>query len=80
MPCRSVPAPCLPKTVHSAELDAWRARRSYIAGRMGRALAHPDDPPAPALARDPDDGACTLDHIALERARLEAFRAQFADE
>jgi len=44
------------------------ARMFYIAGRMGRPLAHPTDPLA--QARRPDDGAWTLDHIELKLARL----------
>lgn len=44
------------------------ARMFYIAGRMGRALAHPADPLA--LERGLDDGAWTLDHIMVKLARL----------
>ena len=44
------------------------ARMFYVAGRMGRALAHPGDPLA--LARDLDDGAWTLDHVMVKLARL----------
>ncbi|WP_313703522.1 HD domain-containing protein [Massilia sp.] len=44
------------------------ARMFYVAGRMGRALAHPDDPLAEARA--PDDRAWTLDHIVIKLARL----------
>lgn len=44
------------------------ARMFYIAGRMERPLAHPDDPLAER--RPPDDGVYTLDHIAVKLARL----------
>jgi uncharacterized protein len=44
------------------------ARMFYIAGRMGRPLAHPTDPVAETRALD--DGAWTLDHIVLKLARL----------
>ncbi|QOL49166.1 HD domain-containing protein [Massilia litorea] len=44
------------------------ARMFYVAGRMGRALAHPLDPLA--LGRDLDDGAWTLDHIMVKLAQL----------
>jgi uncharacterized protein len=44
------------------------ARMFYVAGRMGRALAHPSDPLAEA--REPDDRAWTLDHIVVKLARL----------
>ena len=44
------------------------ARMFYIAGRMGRPLAHPTDPLAATRALD--DGAWTLDHIVLKLARL----------
>jgi len=44
------------------------ARMFYIAGRMGRALAHADDPLA--LGRELDDGLYTLDHVVLKLARL----------
>jgi len=44
------------------------ARMLYIAGSMGRPLAHPVDPLAQARALD--DGAWTLDHIVVKLARL----------
>jgi uncharacterized protein len=44
------------------------ARMFYVAGRMGRALAHPLDPLA--FGRDLDDGAWTLDHIMVKLAQL----------
>jgi uncharacterized protein len=44
------------------------ARMFYIAGCMGRPLAHPADPLA--QTRAPDDGAWTLDHIIVKLARL----------
>jgi len=44
------------------------ARMFYVAGRMGRALAHGSDPLA--AARTADDQAFTLDHIDLKLARL----------
>ncbi|WP_312552505.1 HD domain-containing protein [Massilia sp.] len=44
------------------------ARMFYVAGRLGRALAHPGDPLAEA--REPDDRAWTLDHIVVKLARL----------
>lgn len=44
------------------------ARMFYVAGRMGRALAHPSDPLAES--REPDDRAWTLDHIVVKLARL----------
>ena len=44
------------------------ARMFYIAGSMGRALAHPGDPLA--LERPLDDRAFTLDHIAVKLAQL----------
>ena len=47
------------------------ARMFYVAGRMGRALAHPADPLA--LERELDDGAWTLDHIMVKLARLPAM-------
>ena len=46
------------------------ARMFYIAGRMGSALAHPHDPLA--TAREHDDKAYSLDHIAVKLARLPA--------
>ena len=44
------------------------ARMFYIAGMMGSALAHPDDPLA--RQRQPDDRAYSLDHIAVKLATL----------
>jgi len=44
------------------------ARMFYIAGRMGSALAHPNDPLAEN--REPDDRAWSLDHIVVKLARL----------
>ena len=44
------------------------ARLFYIAGRMGSALAHADDPMA--LHRDLDDKAYALDHIDTKLATL----------
>ena len=44
------------------------ARMFYVAGRMGRALAHPSDPLAEN--REPDDRAWTLDHIVVKLAKL----------
>jgi uncharacterized protein len=44
------------------------ARLFYIAGSMGSALAHGDDPLA--LARPLDDRAYALDHIAVKLGRL----------
>jgi uncharacterized protein len=44
------------------------ARMFYVAGRMGRALAHPADPLA--LERGLDDRAWTLDHIMVKLAQL----------
>nr|WP_156885537.1 HD domain-containing protein [Massilia niastensis] len=44
------------------------ARMFYIAGRMGSALAHPDDPLA--LDRPLDDRAFSLDHIPVKLATL----------
>jgi uncharacterized protein len=44
------------------------ARMFYIAGRMGSALAHPDDPLA--ARRAPDDKAFSLDHIGVKLATL----------
>lgn len=44
------------------------ARLFYIAGCMGSALAHPDDPLA--LERPLDDRAYALDHIVIKLARL----------
>jgi len=44
------------------------ARMFYIAGKMGRALAHPSDPLAQARALD--DGAWSLDHIMVKLAQL----------
>ena len=44
------------------------ARMFYVAGSMGRALAHPSDPLAES--REPDDRAWTLDHIVVKLARL----------
>ena len=44
------------------------ARLFYIAGRMGSALAHPDDPLA--QERELDDRAWALDHIVVKLARL----------
>lgn len=43
------------------------ARMFYTAGRMGSALAHPDDPLA--SARELDDTAFSLDHIEVKLAR-----------
>ncbi len=47
------------------------ARMFYIAGQMGSALAHPDDPLADARA--PDDRAYALDHIDAKLAKLPAM-------
>lgn len=44
------------------------ARMFYIAGRMGSALAHPDDPLA--AQRERDDKAYSLDHIEVKLATL----------
>lgn len=44
------------------------ARMFYTAGRMGCALAHPDDPLATGRARD--DKAYSLDHIDIKLATL----------
>jgi uncharacterized protein len=44
------------------------ARLYYTAGRMGSALAHPDDPGA--VHRRPDDRAYALDHIECKLATL----------
>jgi uncharacterized protein len=44
------------------------ARLFYTAGRMGSALAHPDDPMA--LQRELDDKAYALDHIDTKLATL----------
>ena len=46
------------------------ARLYYTAGRMGSALAHPDDPAA--VHRQPDDRAYALDHIECKLATLPA--------
>lgn len=46
------------------------ARLFYTAGRMGSALAHPDDPLA--QRRQGDDKRYALDHIALKLAALPA--------
>lgn len=46
------------------------ARLFYIAGRMGTALAHPDDPLA--VSREPDDTRYALDHIDIKLATLPA--------
>jgi uncharacterized protein len=46
------------------------ARLYYTAGRMGSALAHPDDPAA--NSRTPDDRAYALDHIECKLAALPA--------
>lgn len=46
------------------------ARLYYTAGRMGSALAHPDDPAA--SRRAPDDRAYALDHIECKLAALPA--------
>lgn len=47
------------------------ARMFYTAGRMGSALAHPDDPLA--SARELDDTAFSLDHIEVKLASLPAM-------
>lgn len=47
------------------------ARLFYIAGQMGSALAHPDDPLAERRARD--DRAYALDHIEVKLAKLPAM-------
>lgn len=47
------------------------ARMFYTAGRMGSALAHPDDPLASRRAAD--DGAYSLDHIEVKLATLPAM-------
>jgi uncharacterized protein len=44
------------------------ARMFYIAGRMGTALAHPDDPLA--LQRERNDKLYSLDHIEVKLATL----------
>jgi uncharacterized protein len=44
------------------------ARMFYVAGRLGRPLAHADDPLA--LGRALDDSAYSLDHIAVKLATL----------
>jgi uncharacterized protein len=44
------------------------ARMFYVAGSMGRPLAHPADPLA--LERALDDGAWSLDHIMVKLAQL----------
>ena len=44
------------------------ARMFYVAGSMGRALAHPSDPLADA--RPLDDRAWTLDHVMVKLAQL----------
>ncbi len=44
------------------------ARMFYIAGRMGTALAHPDDPLA--VNRERNDKAYSLDHIEVKLATL----------
>jgi uncharacterized protein len=44
------------------------ARMFYIAGRMGTALAHPDDPLG--IGREFDDRHYALDHIMVKLARL----------
>ncbi len=44
------------------------ARMFYIAGRMGTALAHPDDPLA--LKRERNDKVYSLDHIEVKLATL----------
>lgn len=44
------------------------ARMFYVAGRMGCALAHPDDPLA--TRRERNDKAYSLDHIAVKLATL----------
>jgi len=44
------------------------ARMFYIAGRMGTALAHPDDPLA--LNRESNDKIYSLDHIEVKLATL----------
>jgi uncharacterized protein len=46
------------------------ARMFYTAGRMGSALAHPDDPLA--TAREANDTAFSLDHIEVKLATLPA--------
>jgi uncharacterized protein len=47
------------------------ARMFYTAGRMGSALAHPDDPLA--MAREANDSAYSLDHIEVKLATLPAM-------
>lgn len=47
------------------------ARLFYIAGQMGSALAHPDDPLAEH--RERDDRAYALDHIEVKLAKLPAM-------
>jgi len=47
------------------------ARMFYVAGSMGRALAHATDPLA--AARPQDDGAFTIDHIAVKLEKLPAM-------
>lgn len=69
------PATLEAKIVQDADrLDALGAvglaRMFYTAGRMGSALAHPADPLG--AAREHDDRAFALDHIALKLATLPA--------
>ena len=70
------PATIEAKIVQDADrLDALGAvglaRLFYIAGQMGSALAHPDDPLAAHRARD--DRAYALDHIEVKLAKLPAM-------
>ncbi|HEX8613655.1 MAG TPA: HD domain-containing protein [Telluria sp.] len=69
LPPRTIEA----KLVQDADrLDALGAvglaRLFYIAGQMGSALAHPDDPLA--AHRERDDRAYALDHIEVKLAKL----------
>ncbi|KQQ89267.1 HD domain-containing protein [Massilia sp. Leaf139] len=67
------PATLEAKIVQDADrLDALGAvglaRMFHVSGQLGRPLAHPSDPLA--ANRPLDDGAWTLDHIAVKLARL----------
>jgi uncharacterized protein len=71
-----VPATLEARIVQDADrLDALGAvglaRLFYTAGRMGSALAHPDDPLG--QAREFDDRAYALDHLVVKLARLPAM-------
>lgn len=60
-----------PDRAKASQMAARLARMFYTAGRMGSALAHPDDPLA--SARELDDTAFSLDHIEVKLARLPAM-------